>query len=175
MAFTYSDFKAALRARFGYGQTNVTGDGGGNVKDHAARVSQRYVMTQFPTNATATNLLDNSIIFIAEEECNVVSIRCAAESAVTTSATDWVRFTVLKRKSPSFSVTEAVATFDFGKTSLYTVNLAGTSKSFTIGTTDASIDMDPGDTLGLKASLVAPAANAIGRPALGILVAVEEK
>ena len=175
MAFTYADFKAAFRARFGQGQTDVSGDSGGDVKDHTGRVSQRYVMTQFPTNVTATNLLDNSVIFIAEETCEIKSIRCAAESAVTTSATDWVRFTVLKRTSPTFSVTEAVATLDFGKTSLYTVNLAGTSKAFTIGTTNTVISMATGDTLGLKASLVAPAVNAIGRPALGILVAVEEK
>jgi hypothetical protein len=175
MAFTYTDFKVALRDMFGWAQTVVSTDAGGNVKDHAGRVSQRYIMTQFPTNATATNLLDNSIIFIAEEECDVVSIRCAAESAVTTSASDYVTFTVLKRKSPTFSVTEAVATFQFGRTSLYTVNLAGTSKSFTIATTSSVIDMDPGDTLGLMAKLVAPAVNAIGRPALGIMVAVEEK
>ncbi len=175
MAFTYTEFKVALRDFFGMSQTVVSGDSGGDVKDHCGRLSQRYVTTQFPLNATATNLLDNSIIFIAEEECDVKSIRIASESAVTTTASDFVTLTVLKRKSPTFSVTEAVATFQFGKTSLYTVNLAGTSKSFTLATTATVVDMDPGDTLGLMAKLLSPAVNAIGRPASTIVVAVEEK
>lgn len=175
MAFTYTDFKLRLRSLFGSGQTNVSGDGGGDLKDHTTRLHSKIVTTQFPINATATNLLDYSVIFIAEEECDVRSIRIASESAVTTTATDYVTMTVLKRKSPTFSVTEAVATFQFGRTSLYTVNLAGTSKSFTVATTASVIDMDPGDTLGLMAKLVAPAVNAIGRPASTITVVVEEK
>lgn len=173
MAFTYTDFKKALRSKFGFGQTNVSGDGGGDVVDHSARLHSKIVTTQFPLNATATNLLDYSPIFIAEEECDVRSIRIAIEAALTLTVTDYVILTVLKKKSPTWSVTESVATLHLNRTSVWTTNIAGMSKAFTLATTAAAIDMDPGDTLGLKATLAAT--NLTGRPATAVTVVAEEK
>lgn len=173
MAYTYTDFKNGIKSLFGYGQTNVSGDGGGDVKDHNARLHSKIVVTQFPLNATATNLIDMSPIFIAEEECDVRSIRCAIEAALTLSATDYVKFIVLKKKSPTWSVTESVATLNFGQTSAWSTNIAGMSKAFTLATTASVIDMDPGDTLCMKITL--NGANAIGRPATAITVVAEEK
>ncbi len=174
MAFTFTDFKKAVRAMFGYGQTNVSGDGGGDLKDHAARLVSRVAgPVPLPLNATGTNLLDAFPIFCAENECDVRSIRVTIEAALTTTATDYTIYTVHKRKSPSWSLTESVATLNFGQTSLWTVNKAGMSKAFTLATTQSVIDMDPGDTLTVKATLAAT--NLIGRPAIAFTTEYEEK
>jgi hypothetical protein len=173
MAFTYSDFKKSLRGLFGAKQTRSSGDGGGDVLDHTARLSQRYVTTRFASNATATNTWANSAVFVAQEECDVVGLRIVIDAALTTTATDYVVLNVVKRKATSFSLTENVATLNLGQTSAWTVNSIGTSKAFTLATTASVIDMDAGDSLCINAALAG--ANVTGNPACLIQVAVEEK
>lgn len=173
MAYTYTDLKKHLRAMFGHGQSNVSGDGGGTVVDHAGRLSRRPVQTRFNGTASATSLFNMVPIYVAQEESDVHSIRIAISAALTLTATDYVNLTVLKRKSATWSVTESVATLAFGKTSTWSTNIAGMSKAFTLATTAAAIDMDPGDTLCLNGTL--QGANAIGMPECIVSVEYEEK
>ena len=153
MAFTFTDFKNAIRARFGYAQTIRSGDGGGNVLDHVDRLVQRtFKAAEFPATATVTQplVVREKVLFTAEEECDVVSIRVSAAGSLTISITDHVLLTVIKRKATTFSVTESVATAELGRTSggsISWTNKPGFSGAATIATTNSVIDMDPGDSL----------------------------
>lgn len=151
MAYTFTDFKKDIRARFGRGQTNVSGDGGGDVKDHTDRLVSRIVRTEYPSTNSLTDAVYSAaertkVLFTAEEECDVVAIRVAAAGSLTVSVTDHVLLTVIKRKATTFSVTESVATCTIGATSTWT-NKPGFSRAATIATTASVIDMDPGDAL----------------------------
>lgn len=151
MAFTFTDFKKAMRAQWGRGQTNVSGDGGGDVKDHTDRLVSRIVRAEYPATNSLTDAIYSAaertkVLFTAEEECDVVAIRVAAAGSLTVSVTDHVLLTVIKRKATTFSVTESVATCTVGATSTWTLK-PGFSRAATIATTASVIDMDPGDSL----------------------------
>lgn len=175
MAFTYTEFKEALRDYFGMRQTVVSGDGGGDVKDHCGRLSQRYIKAaEFPATVTVTQpaVVTPKVLFIAEEECDVKSIRISAAGSLTISNTDHVRLTVIKRKSPTFSVTESVAVIAIGQTATWT-NKTGFSLNPAIATTSGVIDMDPGDTL--TGALTKPGSVVALQSAVTVMLAVEEK
>ncbi len=176
MAFTYTDFKKATRALMGRGQTNVSGDGGGDVKDHNARLHSKIVTADYTTAATLSVAipvaLSPKVLFIAEEECNVVALRVSAAGSLTISNTDSLLLTVIKRKAPTFSVTESVATCTIGQTASWT-NKPGFSKAATIATTASVIDMDPGDTL--LGHISKPGAQVGIQSPLSVTVTVEEK
>ena len=179
MAFTYSDLKKALRGLFGEHQTRISGDGGGDVKDHTARLSQRYFKgAEFPATVTVTQplVVTPKVLFTAQEECNVVGIRVSAAGSLTISNTDHVLLTVLKRKATSFSLTESVATAEIGRSAGGTitwVNKPGFSGAATIATTASVIDMDPGDSL--TGHLSKPGAAVGLQSPVTVMIAVEEK
>lgn len=175
MAFTFTDLKNSIRALFGENQTRTSGDGGGDVSGHVSRLAQRYVPCRASAAAVASGTSSYAMlpIFVAEEECNVVGARMVIDSALTLTVTDYIVMSLIKKKSPTFSATQAVATLNVGQTSAWTVNVAGTSKAFTMASTESVIDMDAGDTLSLNGTL--NGANAIGVPANFVHVAVEEK
>lgn len=176
MAFTYSDFKKALRALWGEHQTRLSGDGGGDVKDHAARLSQRYVTGPNIASAAASgtsSIAGNIPVFTAAEECDVKAIYVTQTSAATLTATDYINLNVIKRKATSFSLTEQVATFKLNQTDSLSPNVLGASHAMTIATTASVIDMDAGDTLFLDAKL--NGTNLTGIPGFQVTVVVEEK
>lgn len=178
MAFSFTTFKKNFRAQFGFGQTNVSGDGGGDVKDHSARVFSRIIRAaEFPATATVTQplVVTPKVLFVAEEECDVRAIRVSAAGSLTVSNTDHVLLTVIKRKSPTFSVTEAVATAQIGRTTgaITWVNKPGFSGAATIATTNSVIDMDPGDTL--TGALTKPGAAVALQSPVSVFLTVEEK
>lgn len=175
MAFSFTTFKKNFRAMLGWGQTNVSGDGGGDVVDHTVRMFSRIVRAaEFPATVTVTQplVVTPKVLFIAEEECNVKAIRVSAAGSLTISNTDHVLLTVIKRKATSFSLTESVATVTIGQTASWT-NKPGFSKAATIATTNSVIDMDPGDTL--IGHLTKPGSVVALQSPVTVMLTVEEK
>ncbi len=178
MAFTYTDFKKSLRTLFGRGQTIVSGDGGGDNKDHVDRLVSRIVRAvEFPATATVTQpfVVTPKVGFVAEEECDIVAIRVSAAGSLTVSNTDHVLLTCIKRKATTFSATESVGTVALGRTTgtpTWT-NKVGFSASMTIATTNSVIDMDPGDSLTF--SLSKPGAAVALQSPVSVVLTVREK
>jgi hypothetical protein len=154
MAFTFADFKRSLKGIFGAKRSVLSGDGGGDLDDHIARVFQRTVRgAEFPATATVTQALvvTPKVLFRAEEECKVVRVSASAAGSLTISNTDHVRLTIIKRTAVgSYSLTESVGTLEIGRSAGGTVtwvNKPGFSGNATLATTTSVIDMDPGDVL----------------------------
>jgi len=178
MAYTFSDLKKSLKGLFGEHRSVLSGDGGGAVDDHVARLAQRYVEVTFPATATVTQplVVTPKVLFIAEEECDVRRIRVSAAGSLTISNTDHVLLTVIKRKATSFSLTESVATAEIGRSAGGTitwVNKPGFSGAATLATTASVIDMDAGDVL--LGHLSKPG-GAVGlQSPVTVMICVEEK
>lgn len=185
MAFTFSDLKDHLKGLFGEKQTRSSGDGGGDVTDHINRLSQRYATYHVPIQPAAnkpsyaqtaslskTQPMSEQVCFVAEEECNVKSIRVAFGRALTTHASDYLTFVFLKRKSTTFSVTQSVATMAGTVANLGATVPIHSSKAATIASTESVIDMDAGDVLTVQ---VTKTLLGQSTPPFTAMIAVEEK
>lgn len=175
MAYTFTQFKNGLRALFGAAQTNVSGDGGGDVVDHVDRLCERQVGPFEVAAAAASGTSTYAMLaaVVVENECDLKSVRIVVDAALTLTATDYIILNLIKKKSATWSATENIGTLNLGQTSAWSPNIAGRSKTFTLATTTSVLDLDPGDTISINGTLAAT--NLLGAPASRFFFNFEEK
>jgi hypothetical protein len=175
MAFTYTDFKKSLKGIFGAKRSVVSGDGGGDVDDHCARLHERIQGPFVVAAAAASGTSSFAMVpaFVAENECDLKTVRVVIDAACTLTVTDHIVLNLIKKKSATWSATENLGTLLLNRTATWGTNVAGMSKAFTLATTTSVLDLDPGDTICINGTLAG--ANATGCPKCSFYFNVEEK
>lgn len=177
MAFGFTSLLNALKAQFGENNQRIaSGADVGDVSDHVNRLAQKPASYDIDSaQTTQTQPITARVCFVADEEADVVSIQVVCQASVTVSNTDRFLLTFLKRKSPTWSVTESIGTITSqsgGAAGTWINNGAHKVNNVLLATTTTVLDLDPGDVI-----TVAKTSNGLGAilPITRIKTVVREK
>jgi hypothetical protein len=146
MALTVAQLRERLRGIFGDAE-----DSNRQVENLVANMQGLHVAYKNnEANATATAFVAQAV-YTAINKCRLVSARYVQSISSTVSLTDHYILSILKYKSPSWSVTTLMAylkgSTDAAVTGSMTKNLPRASNKFTLSSLSAEFEMAAGDVL----------------------------